>query len=285
MTASASTIAFTKYHGIGNDFIVVDAAGFPTDAAFVAAVCDRHRGVGADGVLLLETTPDDPDADATMVIYNADGSRPEMCGNGVRCVARHLLQPGSASAPSVEAVTIRSDAGLRACRRVGDDDPWQVEVEMGPARHDEVLALVYEGRSYQAHAVDMGNPHAVVFVDQPWALADIDRFGASLNRPGSPFERGVNLEISRIVAADRIETVVYERGVGRTQACGTGACAVAAAARRAGHTTAGSITVELPGGPLRIAERQGLVWMTGGVERVYEGRIDTGWLDARRDDG
>lgn len=254
------TIAFHKYHGLGNDFIVVDAKAVHPDAQWAQRACDRHFGVGADGVLFVDANATPP----TLVILNQDGSRPQMCGNGVRCVARYLKdvhgQPRS--------LEISTDAGLRHCE-VFDDG--SVEVDMGAARIDG--QITYAG--YTWWLVNMGNPHAVCFVDELPEVSQIDALGAQANADRAVFKEGINLEFAQVHGA-HIDVIVFERGVGRTLACGTGACATAAAARQAALVRDGIVTVNLPGGPLQIEERAGKVWMTGGANLVYQGALDPG---------
>lgn len=257
-----SALAFEKWQGLGNDFVVVH--GDDPGPARAAGLCDRRRGVGADGVLALR---EEGDA-VRMIVRNADGSRPEMCGNGVRCVVGHI-----AARRGLEAgeLVVLSDAGPRRCgfeRTPGG--AFLVTVAMGRARYEgPVAAPETEGRPFAR--VDMGNPHAVSFA--PFVDADLDRVGPRLERatPG-----GVNVELCRLVSPRRIEVVVWERGCGRTLACGTGACAVAAAAVVEGRSEAGaSIEVVLPGGPLAIvvAPNSLEVTMTGPAELAFVGEV------------
>lgn len=272
--------AIFKYHGLGNDFVVVEADQWSAAPEFARELCDRHRGVGADGLLMVEPLdPREDGAHARMTIFNRDGSRPEMCGNGIRCVARHL---GEEAGLSDDPLVIQSDAGKRRCRIVDSQPgPWQVEVDMGRA-DVAARAHVLSVGDYSAEAtlVDMGNPHAVVF-DRP-STATIDRVGRALNDAHPDFEEGVNVEFVEVVDARSLDVVVYERGVGRTLACGTGACAAAvAAAERDVGAGDGTIEVELPGGALRIRREADTVWMTGPVERVYRAELSDDWIAAR----
>ncbi|WP_222615339.1 diaminopimelate epimerase [Persicimonas caeni] len=266
-----------KYHGLGNDFVVVREADAPDVEAHVEALCDRNRGVGADGVLVLSEFED---AQARMVIFNRDGSRPEMCGNGVRCVVRHLVQVEGFCA---DALTIVSDAGPRPCRvEEQGAGTWQVAVEMGEAKLDAEPAHVdHDGFTAELVKVDMGNPHAVTFQAAP--IETIDAIGELLNAAHPEFPEGVNVEFVEQTGPQAIRVDVYERGVGRTQACGTGACAAAVAAIDAGLCHADApVEVELPGGVLRIELRDGVVWMTGPVEYVFCGEITDDWLTSQR---
>jgi diaminopimelate epimerase len=258
-------LRFTKYHGLGNDFVVVD--GPRMDAARAVRLCDRHRGIGADGVLTI-LPPRTPGAVATMHVFNADGSVSRMCGNGIRCVARHLADQYRITGP----LTIDSDAGPRACT-VHRDAAGQVEaisVEMGPARVDDDQRFTVDDESLLAVRVDLGNPHAVLFDEPSRERAGL--IGPAIERqvPG-----GVNVGFAR-PGPDGIDLVVWERGCGLTDACGTGACAAAVAATRAGASPAGTpVEVRLPGGSLLVTVSADLasVIMRGPAERVFQGEI------------
>jgi diaminopimelate epimerase len=254
-----------KYHGLGNDFALAPAGAFSPEV--VPAVCDRHRGVGADGVIFWSLAPQGADHDATMVIYNQDGSRPEMCGNGIRCLARMLADEGLVDA---DAIRVETDAGVLLCELVEGG----VRVEMGPGALDAPGAPLSHGDARFPYVpVDMGNPHAVVFA-MP-SVEVIDDVGARANDGDPRFPEGVNVEFVDVEPDGALRVVVYERGVGRTQACGTGACAVAVAAWDAGKAPAGGPTrVLLPGGPLEIGARGGQVLMTGPAARVFEATLD-----------
>ncbi|MFU8805689.1 MAG: diaminopimelate epimerase [Bradymonadaceae bacterium] len=263
-------VSFFKYHGLGNDFAVIAAGQYGTQPDEVARLCDRHRGVGADGIIFYDLSSLG-DIDARMTIYNQDGSRPQMCGNGIRCLARHLVEVLGMKAGELRIAT---DAGLRVCQVVDRRRScWEVAVNMGEARwHLGAPEIVYEGQSLEWVSVNMGNPHAVVF--EPRELDYIDRIGAWANENKALFPEGVNVEFVRSPGDHRFEVVVYERGVGRTQACGTGACAVAVAAWRTGRVDSGqSVQVDLPGGTLLIEERDDRIWMTGEAAAVFHGEM------------
>jgi diaminopimelate epimerase len=258
-------LRFEKWQGLGNDFLVVAAdPDRPPSEAEIRWLCDRRRGVGGDGVLIVgQTASDKP----RMVVRNADGSRPEMCGNGLRCVAAWLR-------PSGGELTIETDAGERRCVVERQGPGWQVAVAMGPARFGEEIAPpAAPGLRFQR--VDMGNPHAVSLEGLDEAL--LDRVGPALS--AAP-PHGCNVELCRITGAgahpSRIDVIVWERGVGRTQACGTGACAVAAAACRAGRARWDEpIVVGLPGGDLTITVQPGgeAVTMRGPAQRAFVGEV------------
>ncbi|MGH7271589.1 MAG: diaminopimelate epimerase, partial [Polyangiaceae bacterium] len=214
---------FFKYEGLGNDFVVVEAS---QEAAITperaASLCDRRFGVGADGVLLILPART-PGADVRMRVLNADGSVPEMCGNGVRCVALHVAR---ARGLSEGTVRVDTDAGVSACAVDDAERQGIVTVEMGLVRLYGDRSIDVDGRRMTITVADAGNPHAVLF--GAFARGDVDLLGPRL-ATHPDFPRGTNVEFSR-VASDGIDLVVWERGVGITLACGTGACATTAVA-------------------------------------------------------
>ncbi len=266
-------IELWKYEGTANDFVVLEGDTPDLDLApdAVSALCDRHRGVGADGVLLV--LPGRNGARARMVVRNADGSRPEMCGNGIRCVALHLATRGG-EVENASALPIETDAGVRTCRldTVVDEREGYVTVDMGHIRVGEVRRVPFGGRDFALATADAGNPHAITFEEiDP---VTFDALGARLQH-GEPFTQGVNLELVTRRPDGRFQVVVYERGVGRTLACGTGACAVGAILIERGDARVGHpIDVFLPGGPLQITlDASGGASMRGPARRVFEGRM------------
>jgi diaminopimelate epimerase len=276
-----ATLDFTKIHGTANDFVYVDArAGFPGDpAALAPRLCDRHRGIGADGLILLLPSRE---ADCRMQIINADGSTAEMCGNGIRGFAKFVLDTGRVRA---NPLTVETDAGVKTLRaEVDGGRVRRVAVDMGtpewsgrriPVDADgEVIERPLEvaGRTWNVTCVSMGNPHCVVFVD------DVD--GLDLLEIGPRFERHpffpkrVNTEFIRVVDRGRLRMRVWERGAAETMACGTGACAAAVAAARTGRAERRAV-VALPGGELEIEWRpDDHVVMTGDAVEVFHGRIE-----------
>lgn len=275
---------FWKYQGTGNDFMVVEAlGGRPAwlDAAAVAALCDRHFGVGADGILLLERGRE---ADWFMRVLNADGSEAEMCGNGIRCIAAHLANRLGVSNP---VVPIETGAGVKACRvhRGADGVVSAVTVSLGapildPARipvaadSPQDLPLTLDGRTFVGQAVGMGNPHFVIF--EGMDAEDAAVWGARLT--AAPlFPRQANIEFTATRGPAHFQVVVYERGVGLTLACGTGAGAVGVAAVLTGRAPTGApIRVDLPGGPLNITVLPDLsdVLLEGPATAVFRGVLD-----------
>ena len=275
MERAAIGLQFTKMHGLGNDFIILNGFRQPIHAPDVLAkkLCDRHFGVGADGLIL--ALPSSV-ADARMRIFNADGSEPEMCGNGIRCLGKFLWDGGLCRKPKLTVETLAGVLTLELHERDGACDA--VTVDMGApvfdpkaipvAADSNDIALEVEGRTLRFFCVSMGNPHAVTFDLYP-ADEDFLRLGALLERH-SAFPRRANIEFCRLNAGGA-DVRVWERGAGPTLACGTGACAVLAAGaslgllpRRAGIT--------LPGGTLDILwGDDGHLHMTGPAETVFDG--------------
>ena len=262
-------LRFTKYEGLGNDFLIVDAANDSAlDAKQVMRICDRHFGVGGDGVLLV-TPPQSLGARATMVVLNADGSRPEMCGNGLRCVALHLAAQDRARGGSF---IVDTDAGPRLVAVERDERTASVSVGMGRGEPEADFGHAFRGENLKFTRVSMGNPHAICF-DTGLAEAALDELGPAVS---AGFESGTNVELVTIVDDRTLELIVWERGVGRTLACGTGACAVAVAAARQGRVPFDTeIEVRLPGGSLHITvARETLdVTMRGPAKQVFSGEV------------
>jgi diaminopimelate epimerase len=259
-------LRFAKYHGLGNDFVLVD--GPLMDAARARRVCDRRRGIGADGVVTI-LPPRTPGAAAAMHIYNSDGSVAEMCGNAVRCLARHLAERRGVDGE----IRIDTDAGTKICtlHRGQGGGVASVSVDMGPARVQGEEDFRVAGETLHATRVSMGNPHAVLFDDPSRERAAA--VGPVLERAVAG---GVNVGFARPDAGG-IDLVVWERGAGLTDACGTGACAATVAAVRRGSVRAGTpVEVRLPGGALEITVAPDLsrVLMRGPAERVFEGEAD-----------
>lgn len=283
---------FIKVQGLGNDFLVVRADEAPSPQ-WARRVCERRFGVGADGVLAI-LPPSSPDEALRMVVINADGTRPEMCGNGLRCVAAEALGWRSG------AIRVGTDAGVYECVVTGQGEgAAAVVVQMGAisfvpedAGVVEQGALVaeasglsqvspqVEGQRVPLWVASAGNPHGVCVVDDPAvdlrALAQ--RLGPTLSLPGV-FTQGVNVTWAR-VGAEGVEMVVHERGAGLTLACGTAACATAAVLVKLGRLDLGAAAkLRLPGGPLEICvggletQRAHPVIMTGPATCVYKGRL------------
>ncbi|HET7561996.1 MAG TPA: diaminopimelate epimerase [Rhodanobacteraceae bacterium] len=274
-------LRFTKMHGLGNDFVVLDAraAPLPLSDTDVRAMADRHTGIGFDQLLVIEATRN-PACVAAYSIRNADGSFAEQCGNGARCIGAWLHRAG-ALAIGADA-RLESPAGVIGMHLV---DESTVTVEMGvpvfePARIPfdasaaaNVYPLDIAGATIEIAAVSMGNPHAVLQVAD---LADprIDRLGPAITAHPR-FPQGANAGFAQVVNRSHIRLRVHERGAGWTQACGSGACAAVAALRQA-DAVADQVRVELPGGVLDIAWQGSghALWMTGPAAFAFDGE----WL-------
>ncbi|MGA5579914.1 diaminopimelate epimerase [Streptomyces thermodiastaticus] len=284
----SSRIAFLKGHGTENDFVIVPDPDNAVDLspAAVAALCDRRAGIGGDGVLHVVRSAAHPEARAMaaraewfMDYRNSDGSVAEMCGNGVRVFARYLQRAGHATAGDL---AIATRGGVKTVHLAKDGD---ITVGMGKARLPEQEVTVRVGeRSWPARNVDMGNPHAVAFVEDLAHAGDL--LTPPAYSPDSAYPDGVNVEFVVDRGPRHVAMRVHERGSGETRSCGTGACAVAvAAARRDGADpavtgTPVTYTVDVPGGRLVITERpDGEIEMTGPAVIVAEGELDRAWLD------
>jgi len=273
-------LAFTKMHGLGNDFIVFDARqpGEVPSAAALRRLADRRTGIGFDQALVL-MPPGRPGTDVYYRIFNADGSEVEQCGNGARCIARLVA---SRTAIRERALVMDSPGGVVNARLRGDG---LVSVAMGIPDFDPrslPFAAEREAASYHVElptgpvefgAVSIGNPHAVIRV-RSVDDAPVDTVGPAMeNHPRFP--RRVNVGFLEIVAPDHVRLRVFERGVGETQACGTGACAAVAVGRRHGPL-AEEVRVDVPGGRL-IVQWPGPgepIWLTGPAETAFEGQVD-----------
>jgi len=280
---------FAKYHGLGNDFVVVDlrtvdaaTAAAIQEPAVVQAVCDRQFGVGGDGVLAI--LPGTAPSVARMRVLNADGSEAEMCGNGIRCVVEELARLGTTAV----SLAIDTGAGRLTCERIEGG----VTVEMGAPRLTRAeipmtgpggercigQPIEVKGQSFAITAVSMGNPHAVIFVDDPQADLRMlaETYGPTLEHHAT-FPARTNVEFVRVRSRTELDVVVWERGVGITLACGTGACAtVVASILNERATTETDVRVNLLGGPLRIRVLAGManVRMTGPALHVFDGELD-----------
>lgn len=262
-------LRFAKYHGLGNDFVVVD--GPLMDGERAKRICDRRFGIGADGVLTV-LPPKTAKAVARMHIYNSDGSVPEMCGNGLRCVARHVAERYK-DLEKVRSFVVDTDSGPKTCEVVRGSSGLveSVAIEAGPARIEGEETFRVGGEVLRATRVIVGNPH-VVLLDEP-SIARAEAVGPQIERQ---VKGGVNVGFAR-PGPKGIDLVVWERGAGLTLACGTGACAAALAAVSKGLAEVGrAIEVRLPGGALEIVVHEGLsnVTMRGPAVRVFEGEAE-----------
>ena len=281
MAESGARLRFSKMHGAGNDFVVIDLRGGtpPPDASLCRALADRHAGVGCDQILTIEA-PRTATAAASYRIWNADGSAAQQCGNGARCVAAWLRRDRSAGRHGFD---LDSPAGVHAVE-VLDEDTFRIAMgvpQFAPAalpllgfiEAQDQYALDIDGASVRFGAASMGNPHALVEVDDIDA-APVAMLGAAL-QGNAAFPQSVNVGFVQVESRDRIRLRVFERGVGETLACGSGACAAAAILMRRGRVDR-EITVSLPGGDLRIAwpDDTAPILMAGPATFVFEGE----WL-------
>ncbi len=274
---------FTKMHGIGNDYVYVncflETVEHPSEAA--KKISDRHFGIGSDGLILIRPSEC---ADFKMDMYNADGSRGEMCGNGIRCVAKFVYDKGLTDR---ERISVETPSGIKTLDlTVTDGTVALVKVNMGApqfaaekipvaADTDEVVGQPFRvGESeYAVTCVSMGNPHCVTFLQEDVRKLELEKIGP-LFENHERFPKRINTEFVNVLDEETIRMRVWERGSGETLACGTGACAAAVAAMRTGRTK-DEVTVKLAGGDLRIRWNRGenAVYMTGGAETVFEGEI------------
>lgn len=292
---------FTKAHGTGNDFVVLADLDGTIDLtpALVRALCDRRTGIGADGVLRI--TPTDAGGAVFMDYRNADGSVVEMCGNGVRVVAKHVVDHGLA-APGVDGrLVVDTRAGARpvVVHRGAGGVVERVTVWMGapavsatavaldvpdPAGERHTLEVEHDGRPHvlDVVTVSMGNPHVVTLVDDV-AVAPVTTLGPVVETDPR-FGEGTNVEFLEVTAPDHARLRVWERGVGETMSCGTGACAALVAAQRLGRLGAAA-SIDVPGGRLELVhdpDDDPQVRMTGPAVEVAHGELDRAWLAAVR---
>lgn len=277
---------FTKMHGCGNDYVYVDGAreSIPSErkSEVVKFLSDRHFGIGGDGVIFIN--PSDV-ADFEMEMYNMDGSRSEMCGNGIRCVGKYVYDHGLTEKTSLTIVSCGKIKYLDLT--VEDGKVTKVRVNMGSpileAAEIPVVAekspvvdtpITVDGKEYRMTCVSMGNPHAVVYVDEMIDDETMAKIGP-LFEHHERFPRRVNTEFVKVLGRERVQMRVWERGTGETLACGTGACAVTVASILNG-LTGDRITVELSGGNLEIFwdRKENVVYMTGSATTVFEGEIE-----------
>lgn len=257
---------FLKMHGLGNDFVILDARTGPLDLspARIRQIADRHFGVGCDQLIVLEPSAR---ADVFMRIYNPDASEAGACGNATRCVASIVMDEKAAAVCVVETVS-----GLLSCVRSGAD----VTVDMGAPRldWDQIpLATAMDTLDVDgATCVSMGNPHAVVFVDDAGAV-DLEREGRA-RETSAVFPQRANIEFVQVIDRSTLRARVWERGAGVTLACGSGACAVAVAAVRRGLTER-NVTIRMDGGDLRLEWREAdnHVYMTGAASLAFRGEL------------
>lgn len=277
---------FTKMHGIGNDFIVINDMNLELaneDLGEMAQrLSDRHYGIGADGIILVQKSGH---SNFKMRIFNSDGSEPEMCGNGIRCFAKYVYEKKFIDS---DIISIETKSGVKVVSLVlKDNEVIAVEVDMGkPVLKRSLIPvngpdmekvideeLLIDGMKYKMTYVSMGNPHAVLFIDDLEPI-DLQKIGPLIENHQN-FPQKINVEFVKIDKKAEITLRVWERGAGETLACGTGACAAVVAGFISGRTER-KLLVHLPGGNLQVEwqEDDSHVIMTGPAEFVYEGEID-----------
>ena len=283
---------FTKMHGCGNDYVYVDCTKevIPNISETAIRVSDRHFGIGSDGLILIKASDV---ADFEMDMYNADGSRGKMCGNGIRCVAKYVYDHGLTDKTTI---TVNTLSGIKTLKlTVEDGKVSKVRVDMGepeliPAqvpvkasvlgladdRREAIVAepLEIKGRSYDITCVSMGNPHCITFIGEDVRDFPLEEVGPVFEKH-ELFPERVNTEFINVIDKDHLRMRVWERGSGETLACGTGACAVAVASYLNGFTGR-SVDIELLGGHLEDVynEKTNHVFMTGPATEVFSGEID-----------
>ncbi|HNW35591.1 MAG TPA: diaminopimelate epimerase [Candidatus Ozemobacteraceae bacterium] len=280
--------SFAKMHGLGNHFVFFDEMGQDFSRLkkprIIQLLCDQRRGLGADGIIFI-MDPRDPKHHCRMQMFNIDGTEAEMCGNAIRGVA-HLFRTHCLG---IEPVRIETGGGLREVRCEGaKDGTGFYRVEMGPATFDLVSTgelilekdrkpLDWEGEKLDPVYVNVGNPHAVLFINEPWDEDEMVRVGAWLETHAN-HPRRINVEFVQVLSQHEVRVHVWERGCGMTQACGTGATGVTAAGIKTGRLQS-PVTVHMPGGDLSISqEKNGTLYMAGPVQEVASGRLTAAFL-------
>lgn len=278
---------FTKMHGCGNDYVYVN--GFTEKVAdkpkAVVTLSDRHFGIGSDGVIFINPSEQ---ADFEMEMYNADGTRAEMCGNGIRCVGKYVYDHGMTDKTSI---TVESFGKVKYLDlTVENGKVVKVKVNMGKpeltakdvpvvAEHEQVIdeEIIVKGKSYRMTCVSMGNPHAVVFMDDVEHLA-IEEIGPYFENH-ERFPNRTNTEFVQVIDDSHVKMRVWERGTGETLACGTGCCATVVACVL-NHLTGEHVTVQVLGGEIEIYwdQKENLVYMTGPAVTVFEGETEESYV-------
>ena len=281
---------FTKLQATGNDFIVIDAIDRQLDWPSISRkMCDRHFGVGADGLIIVKKSPN---ADFSMSIFNADGSEAEICGNGLRCFAKYVLDNKLTAGSTITVSTLADIRTVETSKENGQ--VTYAKVNMGSPKfaaedipviltsNDVVVSnnttipiidykLKLPDTVLSISLVSMGNPHAVALINEDIASFKLSDIGPQVENNGI-FPERINFEVARIISNEKIEARVWERGVGETLACGSGACAIAVAAQLK-NLTDNKVDIMLPGGILTVSwDRAGEVFLSGSVEEVFTGR-------------
>ena len=277
-------VKFTKMHGLGNDYVYMDAINQKIEnrSELAKFVSDRHFGIGSDGLILI--CPSEK-ADFRMQMFNQDGSEAEMCGNGIRCVGKFVYDKGLTNKTTITVETLAGIKTLVMTEKNGKIEAVRVDMgepilepklipvisEENPVKN---LQLKAEDREFKFTCVSMGNPHAVAFIEEDVNDFDICKYGAKLE-VNKAFPNKANIEFINIIDDKTLKMRVWERGAGETLACGTGACATAVAAMLNGYTSR-EVTVHLLGGDLKIewSKADNHVYMTGTATTVFEGEIE-----------
>ena len=277
-------VKFTKMHGLGNDYVYMDAINQKIEnrSELAKFVSDRHFGIGSDGLILI--CPSEK-ADFRMQMFNQDGSEAEMCGNGIRCVGKFVYDKGLTNKTTITVETLAGIKTLVMTEKNGKIEAVRVDMgepilepklipvisEENPVKN---LQLKVEDKEFKFTCVSMGNPHAVAFIEEDVNDFDICKYGAKLE-VNKAFPNKANIEFINVIDDKTLKMRVWERGAGETLACGTGACASAVAAMLNGYTSR-EVTVHLLGGDLKIewSKADNHVYMTGTATTVFEGKIE-----------
>jgi diaminopimelate epimerase len=282
-------VKFTKLQSAGNDFVLVEAGDKAGDWPGLArAVCRRNFGIGADGLLILTSSQN---ADFGMRVFNTDGSEAEACGNGLRCLVRYIVDRGLVKSGADE-ITIETIAGIRKARLIAENgkiikiqvgmgkpvfEAAKIPVALAPGKGKIVdikfisdYPIAIQNRELRLSFVSMGNPHAVYFQEQPVSAFPLSQIGPEVEKNWL-FPRRVNFEVAQVISRNKIDVRVWERGVGETLACGSGACAVAVAAQLLDYVD-NTASINLPGGTLEVEwDGKGEVLLAGPAEVVFTG--------------
>lgn len=279
-------INFVKMHGAGNDYIYVDGMKqtIPNESEAAKKLSDRHFSVGGDGLIIIKKGTV---ADYEMVMYNSDGSRGAMCGNGIRCVAKYLFDNGYTngeeftveSMGAVKKIKVNTVNGEAVTARVDMGKPILKAIDVPVITNGERCInqpITIDDREFNMTCVSMGNPHAVMFIDESPKDFDLNHYGKIAEQSTDIFPDRVNAEFAKIVDRRNIEMRVYERGAGETLACGTGSCATAVAAILNGYCD-NNVTIHLLGGDLQIewsGDENDSIIMTGPAEYAFYGEVE-----------
>ncbi len=268
-------IHFTKMHGLGNDYLlincidnknIIEEQNIPPIARYL---CNRHFGVGADGIILINKSNI---ADFKMNIYNQDGTEAEMCGNGIRCFAKYIYDNRLTEKKEIRIETLAGIKNAFIRKSKINNDIREITIDMGKAKYEQQLDLKILEKELEVYCISMGNPHAIVFCEDVEKVP-ISEIG-SLIENDEHFPQKTNVEFIQVLGNSSIKMRVWERGVGETYACGTGACAVATLCHKLNFTKS-DVTVYLKGGELKIEidEANQEIYMTGIATKVFDGEI------------